>query len=292
VGWDDLGRYHEWWRSERAVPFAPWTSRGLDPVTVPMPARRGLAILQARLEDPAGRVLQRNFTSFAVEDGPSPREETLREGDRTLRILRASPSSPSRESWSEKAWGAMSGGKRNGAGAGFFEYRLPWPRDVRADEVLGAAFVAELGAKELLGKDRPDRGRVEGDFMRGSGTHDPSLNPNAYPMTDVRKHPSAVRLAVGSFPVGLVDLPDDPADHRGLLSWHAQARDGRLDEAGSYGYLVSATIPEGAVREAAASGELVVRLEVDPSLPGGLAVYGERTGRYPLDPTVVLTLRP
>ena len=34
-------------------------------------------------------------------------------------------------------------------------------------------------------------------------------------------------------------------------------------------------------------GALVVRLEVDEALPGGLAVYGARFGRYPLDPTVV-----
>ena len=34
-----------------------------------------------------------------------------------------------------------------------------------------------------------------------------------------------------------------------------------------------------------------MRLEVDESLPGGLAIYGERVGRYPLDPSIVLTLR-
>ena len=35
----------------------------------------------------------------------------------------------------------------------------------------------------------------------------------------------------------------------------------------------------------------MIRLEVDEALPGGLAVYGEGTGRYPLDPSLVLTLR-
>jgi hypothetical protein len=185
----------------------------------------------------------------------------------------------------------MGGRKRNGAGWGFLEYRLAWPKGLRAEDVAGASFLAELGAKELLGKDRVDRGEVEGDFMRGRGTHDPGLNPNAYPMTDAARHPSAVRIAVNGVSAGLFDLPDDPADHRGLLSWHAQKRDRRLDEAGSYGYLVSATVPEAALREAAAAGEVVVRLEVDESLPGGLAVYGEGAGRYPLDPSLVFTLR-
>ena len=94
-------------------------------------------------------------------------------------------------------------------------------------------------------------------------------------------------------PAGVFDLANDPADHRGLLSWHAQQREAkaRLSEAGSYGELVSASLPAAAVEAAARDGEIVLRLEVDESLPGGLAVYGEASGRYPLDPSVVLTLR-
>jgi hypothetical protein len=45
------------------------------------------------------------------------------------------------------------------------------------------------------------------------------------------------------------------------------------------------------VRAAAQAGEFRVRLEVDDALPGGLAVYGEETGRYPVDPSLVLSLR-
>jgi predicted transcriptional regulator len=46
-------------------------------------------------------------------------------------------------------------------------------------------------------------------------------------------------------------------------------------------------IPRAALVRAAASGTLEIRLEVDSSLPGGLAIYGARFGRYPVDPTVV-----
>ncbi|HUL80132.1 MAG TPA: glycoside hydrolase family 2, partial [Vicinamibacteria bacterium] len=273
--------------------FAPWSSRSLEPVAVPMPDRRAVAVLRLRLEDAAGRVLHRNFTAFVVGKGPSPRDERRDADGASLRVLRVAPASVSRAEWSLRAWAAMDGRKQNGAGAGFFEYRLPWPKDLRAESVAGASFLAELGAKELFGKDRPAGMKVEGDFMRGRGTHDPALNPNAYPMTDGTRHPSAVRVVVDDIPAGLFDLPDDPADHRGLLSWHAQKRGPRpiLDEAGSYGYLVSATVPSDALRDAAARGEIVIRLEVDASLPGGLAVYGEEAGRYPLDPSLVLTLR-
>jgi hypothetical protein len=293
VGYDDLGRFREWWKGTRAVPFAPWTSRALEPVKVTMPERRSVAVLRARLEDATGRVLHRNFTSFAVGEGTSPRDERVQVEGSVLRVLRAAATSPSAASWSGRSWTAIGGRKQNGSGSGSFEYRMSWPKDMRVDQVAGASIVAELGAKQLFGKDRVGAGQVEGDFMRGKGTHDPSLNRNAYPMTDGVTYPSAVRVSVNGVAVGTFDLPDDPADHRGLLSWHAQVRSEKpvLDEAGSYGYLVSAAIPDAALKAAAASGEIVIRFEVPDALPGGLAVYGEGAGRYPLDPSLLISLK-
>ena len=112
-------------------------------------------------------------------------------------------------------------------------------------------------------------------------TLDQSYHPEGfYPMTDTRCFPSAVHVRVAGEPAGVFELPDDPADHRGILSWHAQKRDRRLREAGSYGYLVEASIPPTALAKAAEAKEIVLRLEVPDSLPGGLAIYGERFGRY------------
>ena len=292
VGHDDLGREREWWRGEQQVESTPWLARELPALSLTMPDRRAVAVLRVTLEDATGRVLHRNFTSFVVGDGASPRDESVG-GEDGSRVLRFETARPSEARWSVRAWTAMDGGKQNGAGSGHFEYSLPWPEGLWPSDVAGAALLAELGAKELFGKDKPDSGKVEGDFMLGRGTLDPGLNPNAYPMTDTRPHPSAVRIRLNGVPLGVFDLPNDPADHRGLLSWHAQKRaeKPRLDEAGSYGYLVSAPVPLAALEAAAASGKLVLRLEVDDSLPGGLAVYGERFGRYPMDPTLVFELK-
>jgi len=289
VGHDDLGRFRTWWQGARVVPFEAWTSRELEPIAVPMPESRSVAVLRLVLEDSAGEALHRNFTAFVVGEGPSPRDEARGTDGRSLRILRAAPDSFSEAPWSVRLWDALDGLKVNGAGVGAFEYRIPWPADLRPEEVAGATFVAELGAKELFGKDRPDAGAVQGDYMRGRGAHDPGLNPNAYPMTDTVTHPSAVRVRVNGIALGVFDLADDPADHRGLLSWHSQKRDGRLREAGSYGELVSVAVPLDVLARAAPAGEIVIRLEVDAAVPGGLAVYGERFGRYPLDPAIVIT---
>ena len=90
---------------------------------------------------------------------------------------------------------------------------------------------------------------------------------------------------------GRYELDDDPADHRGILSWFSQQRDGYLREAGSYGQLLKLPVPAFALARTAQSGEVVIRLEVDAALPGGLAIYGARFGRYPVDPTVAFILR-
>jgi hypothetical protein len=161
VGHDTLGRFREWWRGERLIQFEPWLSRALEPVAVTMPAGRAVAVLRARLEDAGGRVLQRNFTSFVVGDGASPRDEVLPTDEPgaaappwggspsavgRLRVLRVAPGAFREARFRERQWPALDGRKQNGAGSGFFEYRLAWPADLAAADVAGASVVAELGA--------------------------------------------------------------------------------------------------------------------------------------------------
>ena len=141
-----------------------------------------------------------------------------------------------------------------------------------------------MGAKRLNSKDSKDvdKGVRDLDCMLGGGFADRSKNPNAYPMTSAEKWKGAVKVYANGVLVKTVELPDDPADHRGILSWFSQPHDGTLHEAGSYGYLVEATIPADALAKGK-DGKLTIRLESDGR---GLAVYGAKFGRYPLDPTV------
>jgi hypothetical protein len=80
-------------------------------------------------------------------------------------------------------------------------------------------------------------------------------------------------------------LADDPADHQGVLSWHYQARNKKLDEAGTYGYLVQGVIPPAAWQAALKTGKLVLRFE---STRGGLALYGDQSGRFVTDPSILI----
>ncbi len=289
--WDALGRSRLWNRGGAEMPFHPWLATELPELVVPMPAVPCVAVLRLTLETPEGLVLHRNFTTFRVGDGSAPREEVVKTEAGTARLLRFAPASFGAAKWSLKQWNVLEGLKVNGAGHGYFEYRLPWPQNLDPAQVTGASFLLEASAKELFAKDREGSGFRDVDYMRGEGVAHRSQNPNSYPMTDTECFRSAVRIRVNGIATGIVELADDPADHRGILSWHAQLRDRKLREAGSYGYLVNVALPGQALKAAAEARELVIRLEVDESLPGGLAIYGERFGRYPLDPTLVFRLK-
>ncbi len=290
-GWDTLGRRQSWDAQVRRIAYEPWMQKELEPLEVRMPDKPALAVLGLVLTDSAGTVLHRNVAAFIVADGDPPADETINLGPEKVRLIRFAPFAFNEAKWSFKHTAVLDGLKVNGMGFGWFEYTLPWPKDLKPENVAEATIRFEASAKQIFGKDRGAAARQEGDFMLGKGTHDPSLNPNSYPMTDETKFPSHVRVRIGDTAVGVFDLPDDPADHRGILSWHSQLQDGKLREAGSYGWLITAHIPPDVLQKAANERTIKIRLECDDSLPHGLALYGRNFGRYPLDPTIAFVLK-
>jgi Glycosyl hydrolases family 2, sugar binding domain/Glycosyl hydrolases family 2/Glycosyl hydrolases family 2, TIM barrel domain len=288
-GWNALGEERSYATSARRIPYRPWMSQPLTPLALTMPSEPAVLVLATRLVSDAGVVLQSNFTTFVVDGDPAP-TATLADG-RRVRVAHVAAATPAASHWSLKQWTVLGDHKFDGAGSGFVEYRIPWPAGLDAREVSGATFLVEASAKRLNGKDRDTLSAGGGDYMRGGGFHDPSRNPNSYPMTGTNPFPSAVAVRVNGVPAGRWELPDDPADSRGILSWHAQPHDGHLYEAGSYGELLRVPLPAAALAAAARTGAVVIRLEVDDALPGGLAIYGAHFGRYPLDPTILFVLR-
>jgi hypothetical protein len=234
-------------------------------------------------------VLHHNFTTFVIE-GSAPAARRLADG-RAAVVSSVPARNVADAKWSLKRWDVLDGLKVNGAGAGYFEYRIPWPVGVARADVVEGTFVVEASAKRLNGKDRDTTAAGGGDYMRGGGLHDPSRNRNAYPMTGETPFPSAVTVWANGVLADRRELADDPADSRGILSWHAQLHDRLLREAGSYGELLRVPLPPAALDEGARTGTVTVRLAVSDALPGGLAIYGAKFGRYPVDPTLVLVLR-
>ena len=99
-------------------------------------------------------------------------------------------------------------------------------------------------------------------------------------------------------------LSDDPADHRGVLSWHNQiissrepskqlifdeefwANQPKLNEAGSYGYLIKVPVSNEELISSINQGNLTVRIQTEGE--GGIAIYGKSFGRYPINPSLVI----
>jgi len=281
-GRDMHGKFKHVFLKSEILESIPYFNGKVTPLSVRMPETPGLYNLTLRLRDENAYVYHLNFTSFLVEE----RQQNSPENANKISSIPFSPSSFTDASWSDGHWNILDGLKVNGAGTGYFSYDVEIPTALNLDELKKVTLVFEASAKKLHGKDRPKPTELGGDYMRGKGTFDPSRNPNSYPMTDIYKYPTLVKVKVNGKVVDLFYLEDDPADHRGVLSWYSQLRDGKLREAGSYGYLLKSNIPLELLRKSS-NGKVNIRFEVDEAMPGGLAIYGKLFGRYPMDPTLL-----
>ena len=77
-GWNTLGRRQTTFTTRRTVPYRPWMSEALPPLSVTMPDEPGVAVLAVELTDRAGIVLHRNFTTFVVEGARAGRGDAGR----------------------------------------------------------------------------------------------------------------------------------------------------------------------------------------------------------------------
>lgn len=258
------------------VAYEPWMQKVLIPLKVKVPNVRGVSLLSFEVVTTGGQVLSRNFMHLVIDS------ENLLPG---VDVVSVPARDFSNANWTKKQWDVMEGKKINGAGNGSFEYTIELPTDFNVVGIKEAYFLAELSAKELFVKDQEEYDR-EQDFMKGSQVAN-SSNPNSYPMSDETFFPSKITVSVNGAEVLTTTLKDDPADHRGVLSWHNQLQDRKLREAGSYGYLIKVPIRKKLIRDMM-SGNRKIKVELKTVGEGGIAVYGKDFGRYPLDPSLVI----
>jgi hypothetical protein len=261
----------------RQIEYQPYIQKEIESLLLQMPNTGGLAILTLLLEDSKGTVLHHNFMHFEIIS-----ESKLAKTE----IISVNPAPIKAEF--EKTWTALDGLKFNGSGSGYIEYVFKLDKTVNQKDIKESYFIAELSAKELFVKDMDMKEKTDVDYMLG-GIASASANVNSYPMTDEKLFPSKVKITVNGETPLTTTLPDDPADHRGVLSWHHQLKDRKLREAGSYGYLTKVPISKKQIQSALAKGELTIRIQTEGA--GGIAVYGKSFGRYPLDPSVVMKIK-
>lgn len=110
------------------------------------------------------------------------------------------------------------------------------------------------------------------------------VNVQDYPQIDVRKWPTTLEISINSQRVARLDLPDDPADARGVLSHLARVGHGSYEEL----LMIKTPLPGSAKADLAAGRPLILRFTVpeDAEHPGGLCLFSAETGAYPVEPTL------
>lgn len=305
-GWNRLGEHKDYSTGQFTIQPKPYAVLDVEHVSFQAPDEECLAVMYTQLIDENGKVQNRNFVPFRVES--AVREPDGNEGSDQI-IIRLNPDEFSDKDWSVKQFFILDGLKVWGTGTGYFEYEFEVPDGVAVDDISEVEFIAELSSRAIQGKYMR-----EGDDLIYTGKHFPDIGEkafdsgygfNTFPMTDGKKHTSEVAITLNGKSAQTVSLSDDPADHRGLLSWLNQIRpesmawedrneeDWELEEAGSYGYRVSKKFGTDAIKQALKDKVFRVKLEVNESsdTSGGLAVYGEKFGRYPLGPTVIVRMK-
>ncbi|MFD0676636.1 MULTISPECIES: glycoside hydrolase family 2 protein [unclassified Paenibacillus] len=282
--------------ADHGIEDISWNTYGvtqLPQLQVQMPRTDAVAILAIELKDPVDPAVRsavaRNFITFDVRSGAAAGLYAL-EGQ----WLQIAPTDSLNKQW-DYTWQALNDHKVNGSNrndnrnGGFFEYDIDISSLTRFNSFSfgDIDIYLEAAAKVLLAKDQQliDDPTVDISYMHGRKA-DPGMNLNSYYMTDAKKHFSTVQVYIDGQPVELLQLPDDPADSRGVLSWHYQQDDRKLDEAGSYGYLQRIRIPSRMMPGIIERGSFRLKLEVPAGLPeesGGLCLYGRNAGRYPID---------
>ncbi len=258
------------------IPYQAWMQKPLNSLNIQVPEIAGLGIVHLLLKDSEGNVLHHNFYHFVVKSEKNKEQ---------VKIFEIPAKAYSKAEWSQKTWNVLEGLKVNGAGKGFFEYQIPIGKETNIAKMKEAYVLFEASAKQLFDKDKSADFNKNQDYMLGAKVS-PHKNPNAYPMTDEQKFPSTVEVFLNGIKTQTVTLADDPADHRGVLSWNSQLKDRKLREAGSYGYLVKVPVSKNELKKAVAQGFLTVKIATVGE--GGLAIYGEDFGRYPINPSLFI----
>jgi hypothetical protein len=242
----------------------------LEPLEFKMPDYPFVGALGLTLRDERNRRIAANFVNLVVKPYHSlPR--IAAHGPNEV-VVRFAPADFARESWSSRAHAPA--GKVYGHGTGYFEYRIQLPESVVKAHPESFYYLFQASSKA-------QRERV--DWPQRTNRLD-------CPQTDAsRTWPSTLVVSLNGRLVDRINLPDDAADARGVLSHVAG------NEHGSHGELVDGLVKlTDKDRAILAAGEpLVLRLAVpfDAGQKGGLCLFGADTGELPLDLTLEFQTR-
>ena len=162
--------------------------KSISPLKLSMPNSSGLSKLTFKLKTLDNQILHRNFMHFEVNSNKKLNN---------VEVFSLPPKEISNSNWTKRKWDVLNGKKVNGAGSGFFEYKIQIPENFKNLNFKEAYFIIEASANKLFDKDKKGEDYVDAgmDWMRGSIVS-PSKNPNSYPMTDETFFPSEINISI------------------------------------------------------------------------------------------------
>lgn len=273
-GTDEYGNQKSYLSGSKPITFSPYSVTKVHTLKLQLPEERSVATLAVTVEDPRGTVLARNYVNVDVyQEQPTRREFP----DGKTCVIRFDPGDFAESKW-EKEWPRQYPEKTCGLGSGKVLYELSVPDGVDISSLKGIEILFEGAARAGLAK--VDARMADFPWSR--------KKPTDYPQTDTTKWPTDVNVLLNGKLVEKVHYPDDPADARGVLS-HACGKD-----PGSYGYLTRVKVSGEKLSQLLPSISERRLLSIAFEVPaegadkGGFALYGDRIGRYAVDPTVTL----
>lgn len=140
-------------------------------------------------------------------------------------------------------------------GTGYVEYQIPLPSKLNTDDISKMELVFEASSSN-------------------GGSR----------QTEPEKYPSDVTISVNGVEVETLTIPDCPADARGVLTYIHE-------NLGNYGYLYRVQLDKDTCLSGNTTDKLTVRYEVKGNAKnrGGLSLYGNRRGRYPATPHILIS---
>lgn len=227
----------------------------------------GLATVALCLRDAEGNCRHRNYVNVEISKGASPRVESAEAGT----IVRFGPADFGNCSWPIPG-SAPGGSKTSGNGPGALEYVVQIPEDVDLQKLARLELRMEIGARAHAGEKL---------------SWPPRNWRQHTPQTMEKRYPTLVDVKLNGITAKQLLLEDDPADARGVLSHHYNF------EPGSYGYLQTIVWTGqdlASVRRASVDRLLFVQLDSQSAgSPRGFSIYGEKSGRFPMDPTLIFS---
>jgi len=149
------------------------------------------------------------------------------------------------------------------------EYHLKLPKFIRRALPNKVMLIAEMATKS--------NGRMV-DWPS-------ARRPEDCPQTQQRKFPGGLSVRLAGEEILALELPDDPSDSRGVLSWQSGY------QPGSYGFLVRkrADLTQMvSLRDTLADRDFVPLVFQATGEGSGLSLYGPRQGRYCIRPTILV----